>query len=74
MLVEAVGDNTEFKTLFDQFKSEGVEATEPVPIPNSQDVGINVIRIPVQEATIAQLDIALKNEGFFMHEVPGPIR
>lgn len=67
-------ENEEFKRVFDQLKVDGISEIVPVPIPGTDNVGVTTLRTPVQEATIAQLDISLKRQGYFLHETPQPVR
>ena len=72
LLLQEMGENPEFKRILNDIKSNGV--VELIPSPSPRGYGVSTQRTKFQELTPAQLDFALKRQGYFMSESPRPLR
>ena len=72
LLDNIVEQETDFVALLDDIKANGALEFEPSESPSGY--GVKVRRTPFQELAPAQLDMALKRKGFFMHELAQPVR
>lgn len=74
LYIEPRGENESFKLELDRLRADGITETIPVAVPGTNNVGIGTRVTPLQEANVAQLDMALKRVGFFLHETVAPVR